>query len=216
VGHGRLAALAPVERRRPGATGPVIVGVNVARYGTDKTCLVHRHGYIVLQLDRHSKLDTTQTTSLVTAVLHGKIQPPGVLDVIGVGDGVADQLRAAAFNASPATNHRDSTGAWKFPHDRSTSWWNVREMHVSTAPALMFFLRRDWGRTIRGLCRSTSDRRIAGLEQRLAWLLMLATIPVDTAGALLDKVVAELPRQNRYPRRPEPGSTEWVSVGGWK
>jgi hypothetical protein len=62
--------------------------------GTDETCLAHRHGDIIIQLDRHSKMDATQTTRLVTAALHGKIEPLAVVDVIGVSASVVDQLRA--------------------------------------------------------------------------------------------------------------------------
>ncbi len=121
------------DAKQPAQPGRFIVGVDVARYGTDKTCLAHRHGDVIMQLDRHSKMDTTQTTSLVTAAMHGKPGALAIVDVIGVGAGVVDQLRAnrlpvTAFNASAATKRRDSTGAWKFPNVRSASWWNVREL----------------------------------------------------------------------------------------
>jgi undecaprenyl-diphosphatase len=62
-------------------------------------------------------------------------------------------------------------------------------MHVATALALILFFWRDWVRIIRGLGTSIRDRRIAEPDQRLAWLLILATIPVGIAGILLDKVV---------------------------
>lgn len=62
-------------------------------------------------------------------------------------------------------------------------------MHVATALALVAFFWRDWVRIVRGLLTSIRDRRVADPDQRLAWLLVLGTIPVGLAGVLLDKVV---------------------------
>src|SRR5438067_2765638 len=62
-------------------------------------------------------------------------------------------------------------------------------MHVATALALVLFFWRDWVRLVRGLVTSIRDRSITQPDQRLAWLLVLGTIPVGIAGLLLDKVV---------------------------
>lgn len=62
-------------------------------------------------------------------------------------------------------------------------------MHVATALALVLFFWRDWVRIVRGLLTSIRDREVVNPDQRLAWLLILATIPVGIAGVLLDKVV---------------------------
>ena len=62
-------------------------------------------------------------------------------------------------------------------------------LHVATAIALVVFFRRDWVRIVRGLVTSIRDRRVTGPDQRLAWLLVLATIPVGIAGLLLEHLV---------------------------
>jgi undecaprenyl-diphosphatase len=58
-------------------------------------------------------------------------------------------------------------------------------MHVATALGMMVYFRKDWVRIIGALLRSLRTRRVEGPEQRLAWLLVLATIPVGIAGLLL-------------------------------
>lgn len=118
---------------QPPQPGRLVLGVDVARYGEDKTCIAHRYGDVIAALDRYSKMDTTQTTSLVRSALHRQPKAVAVVDVIGVGAGVVDQLRAAklpvsAFNASAGTRRRDSTGSWRFRNLRSASWWNIREL----------------------------------------------------------------------------------------
>ncbi|HWE91725.1 MAG TPA: undecaprenyl-diphosphate phosphatase [Pseudonocardiaceae bacterium] len=62
-------------------------------------------------------------------------------------------------------------------------------MHVATAAALVIFFWRDWIRIIGGLFTSIRHRRVDTPDQRLAWLLVLATIPVGIAGLALDKVM---------------------------
>ena len=59
-------------------------------------------------------------------------------------------------------------------------------LHVATALALLVFFRADWVRIVRGLLSSVRDRRVATPDQRLAWLLVLATIPVGITGLLLE------------------------------
>jgi undecaprenyl-diphosphatase len=62
-------------------------------------------------------------------------------------------------------------------------------IHVATAAALVIFFRRDWLRIVIGLYTSIRDRRIETAYQRLAWLLVVATVPVGAAGIALDHAV---------------------------
>src|SRR6201994_1650307 len=55
-------------------------------------------------------------------------------------------------------------------------------LHVATAIALIIYFWRDWVRIIRGLVTSIARREVATTDQRLAWLLVLATIPVGLVG----------------------------------
>ena len=55
-------------------------------------------------------------------------------------------------------------------------------LHVATAIALLHFFRKDWGRLIRGFFISIRHRRIETSDQRMAWLLIIATIPVGVVG----------------------------------
>jgi undecaprenyl-diphosphatase len=64
-------------------------------------------------------------------------------------------------------------------------------MHVATAAALVIFFRRDWVRIIGALYASIRYRKLETVDERLAWLLVVGTIPVGIAGLALDKVVRE-------------------------
>jgi undecaprenyl-diphosphatase len=59
-------------------------------------------------------------------------------------------------------------------------------LHVATAAALLIFFWRDWVRIIAGLISSLRYRRIRSSGERLAWLLIVGTIPVGVSGLLLE------------------------------
>ncbi|MDH6128026.1 undecaprenyl-diphosphate phosphatase [Kitasatospora sp. GP82] len=64
-------------------------------------------------------------------------------------------------------------------------------LHLATALALVVFFRRDWIRIIRGLFSSIRQRRVQTPDQKLAWLLVIATIPVGVAGLALDHLLRD-------------------------
>jgi undecaprenyl-diphosphatase len=53
----------------------------------------------------------------------------------------------------------------------------------------VIFFWRDWVRVIGGLITSIRYRRIQSTEERLAWLLIVGTIPVGVAGIALDHLL---------------------------
>ncbi len=59
-------------------------------------------------------------------------------------------------------------------------------LHVATAAALLVFFWRDWLRIVAGFVSSVRHRRIQTPDERLAWLIVLATIPVGLAGVALE------------------------------
>jgi undecaprenyl-diphosphatase len=59
-------------------------------------------------------------------------------------------------------------------------------LHVATAIALIVYFWRDWVRIIGGFFSSLRHRRVQTEYERLAWMLILATIPVGITGLLLE------------------------------
>lgn len=59
-------------------------------------------------------------------------------------------------------------------------------LHVATAVALLLFFGRDWVRIIGGFVTSIRYRRIKTPAERLAWLIIIATIPVGVSGLALE------------------------------
>lgn len=119
-------------------SGTRIVGVDVARTGSDETCLALRYGSYIAELQRMRVTDTMEVANRVAAYMH----EPGataVVDVIGIGSGVYDRLRQMKnnadiigtpipFNASAGTERRDMLGQFHFFNSRAAAWWRMREL----------------------------------------------------------------------------------------
>ena len=71
---------------------PVELGVDVARFGSDRTVICVRQGDRVIDIASYTKKDTMETAGLVKASVE-RYSPACVrVDVIGVGAGVVDRL----------------------------------------------------------------------------------------------------------------------------
>jgi undecaprenyl-diphosphatase len=59
-------------------------------------------------------------------------------------------------------------------------------LHVATAIALLVYFWRDWVRIVGGFVSSLRERRVETADQRLAWMIVLATIPVGLVGLVAE------------------------------
>jgi len=72
---------------------PVVLGVDVARFGDDQTVLVVRQGRKLHEIEKHRELDNVQVTEKVVRLIH-YWQPRAVfVDGVGLGAGVVDILK---------------------------------------------------------------------------------------------------------------------------
>jgi undecaprenyl-diphosphatase len=65
-------------------------------------------------------------------------------------------------------------------------------LHVATALALLVFYWRDWLRIISAFFTTLRTRRVESSTERLAWLIVVATIPVGITGLALEHVFRTL------------------------
>lgn len=111
-----------------------ILGVDVARFGDDRTVITLRHGDAVLQPRILRNVDTMQTVGQVSA-LFDRHKPDGLfVDSTGLGAGVVDRLAQLGYPVIGI----DSAGAPSEPHfanRRAEMWWNMAEW-VKTRGAL--------------------------------------------------------------------------------
>jgi undecaprenyl-diphosphatase len=68
----------------------------------------------------------------------------------------------------------------------------VVTLHVGSALGLLWFYRRDWVLIVRAFFRTLARRRIETPTERLAWLIIVATIPAGIVGLVLEHALREL------------------------
>lgn len=77
--------------------GPLVVGVDPARFGEDRTAIVRRRGRAVIGIETHLKLDTMQVAGLCRRIIEQEKPARLFVDVIGLGAGVVDRLVEMGF-----------------------------------------------------------------------------------------------------------------------
>jgi len=82
---------------------------------------------------------------------------------------------------------------WHFDRSDPTFLAFVVALHLGTALALVVFYRDDWGRIVRALAASVARGKLSeDPDERIAWLLVVGTLPVALLGVFLERPVRQL------------------------
>lgn len=79
-------------------TQPLIYGVDIARFGDDRSVLCKRRGAVVVEIKKWRAADLMETTGRIANEAAGDRPSEINVDSIGLGAGVADRLRELGFN----------------------------------------------------------------------------------------------------------------------
>lgn len=106
---------------------PIIYGVDVARFGDDRTVLIKRQGQVVVELKSWSGADLMETVGRI--VHEANIDKPGTIcvDSIGLGAGVADRLREQGFNVMDVNVAESAAMNQQAAKLRDELWLSVRD-----------------------------------------------------------------------------------------
>jgi undecaprenyl-diphosphatase len=105
--------------------------------------------------------------------------------VLGLLQGVSELFPVSSLGHSVILPH---LLGWKIHQNDSFFLTFLVGTHFATALVLLGFFWRDWVRILRGLGRSLRDRGIGAedFDAKLAWLLVVGTIPAGILGLLLE------------------------------
>ena len=138
------------SRRDVGSSGlyRVVWGVDVARFGDDKSALAKRQGNVLLApIETKSGLDTMEVAGWVQREYEDteESQRPSeiLIDVIGIGAGVVDRLRenglpVRGINVGEAASTRN-----QFRRLRDELWWRARQWFQDRACKIPEWDARD-------------------------------------------------------------------------
>lgn len=90
-----------IVRARKGkatAQGPLLVGVDPARFGDDRTSIVRRQGRVASKLESFRGKDTMEVAGMVAKIIRDEKPLRVFVDVGGLGAGVVDRLRELGYD----------------------------------------------------------------------------------------------------------------------
>ena len=108
----------------------IVWGLDVARFGTDKTALAKRQGQVITEVARWQGLDLMQTVGRVKAEYDGlpsNLRPREILvDVIGMGGGVVDRLRELGLPVRGINVAEAPSMGSSYTNLRAELWFKMR------------------------------------------------------------------------------------------
>lgn len=105
---------------------PIVLGVDPARFGDDRTALVARQGLAVLKVDTWKNLDLMSTAEIVVGYIR-QYKPEGVfVDAVGVGAGVVDRLRQLGHDIVAVNGGSLAADSNKYADKRAEMWFRCK------------------------------------------------------------------------------------------
>ena len=105
-----------------------VAGLDVARFGNDRTAIVIRQGGQIIHVDRWSGNDLTQTVGKVISLWDARMYDCIAIDAIGIGAGVYDMVKNSSRRIPcVAVNVSESPSDSRFRKLRDELWWRLRE-----------------------------------------------------------------------------------------
>jgi hypothetical protein len=104
---------------------PIVLGVDVARFGDDKSVIYCRQGLATLEIRKFNGVDLYHFSESIMASIT-KHRPDAVfVDDVGVGAGVVDMLKGKNFE-STGINSGAQARDQMFMNKRAEMWWGIR------------------------------------------------------------------------------------------
>ncbi len=138
-GEDTLIALSMVEAATRGeSTVPseedqVILAVDVARFGSDKSVILRRRGMVVEDVQAYRGLDTMKLTGLIVAAIDSCNPQEVVVDEVGIGAGVVDRLREQGHHVQGINVGRPAQDNQHFANMRAEGYWRLRQLFTEGA-----------------------------------------------------------------------------------
>ncbi|MDI6877582.1 MAG: hypothetical protein QMC96_12525 [Methanomicrobiales archaeon] len=116
---------AAIERTLPPGI-PEELGVDVARFGSDETVIVHRRGPVARIRKVIPFGDTMETAGHVVVALRDTGATRAKVDAVGVGAGVYDRLKELGHPVEEMQSGEAAADSERYANARAEWWWGLR------------------------------------------------------------------------------------------
>lgn len=106
---------------------PVVIGVDVARFGDDRSVLVVRQGLKMLSKKTWKGIDTAQLGDLVIQEMAKQKAAAVFVDVVGIGAGVVDYMKSLRYKTISVNGGEKARNDSKYFNRRAEMWDSMRQ-----------------------------------------------------------------------------------------
>jgi len=128
----------PVQKARKNqveSDSPLIIGVDPARGGADKSAICRRKGRLVSKIEAFKGLDTMQLAGKIKVIIDKENPAKVFIDCIGIGAGVTDRLSEMGYDCVVGVNvSRVANNPDHFLNLRAELWSEMRDWFNQDAP----------------------------------------------------------------------------------
>ena len=105
---------------------PVVMGVDVARFGDDQSVICVRQGRKVLKIYKYRDLDTVQLSARVIEKFREHHPKVIFVDVVGIGAGVVDQLISLGYSVHAVNGSHSPDDQETYFNKRAEMWGRMK------------------------------------------------------------------------------------------
>lgn len=119
--------------------GPLIIGVDPARYGDDRTAIIRRRNRSAYDLETYEKKSLMEIAGIVNAIIRDEKPDQVAIDVGGLGAGVVDRLNELGHEdvVVPINFGSSSLDPNNFVNRRAEMWWSMRDWLNGDIPVMI-------------------------------------------------------------------------------
>lgn len=107
-------------------TAPIAMGVDVARFGDDRSVICIRQGLMVLELERYRQMDLMTYAGIVAQKAQQYAVDGLFVDGVGVGAGVVDRLRQLGLDVIDAQAGTKPVDPARYFNKRAEMWADMK------------------------------------------------------------------------------------------
>lgn len=113
----------------------LVIGIDPARMGDDRTAIIRRKGRKAYNLETHYNIDTMELTGIIRRVIEKEHPSRVCIDSIGIGAGVVDRLHELGYDIVEGVNvARRAEEPAKYKNTRAELWDRMRDWITQDMP----------------------------------------------------------------------------------
>lgn len=132
-------SVAKARIRKVLASGPLIIGVDPARYGDDATAIIRRRGRAAYKLETHRKRSTMEVAGMVRTIIENEKPDQVAIDVGGLGAGVVDRLLELGYEdvVIPINFGSAALDPNRYINRRAEMWYSLKAWLDGDLPVMV-------------------------------------------------------------------------------